>query len=341
MRLFESRLTRRILTIGGLLVASVVSLVLSPVLLIGAYLADVIRSDSARPRVRVVLLVFGIMLVELGAMVISLTHWVSTGFGLANRHEWAWHHHRYLIGWYTNALLAVITRVLGTTIDWRDSADLSSGPVVVIARHTSFFDALIPATLLCRRNKLLAHHVVTHGLRFSPCIDVVGHRFPNEFIKRTPQQGSEELASITELGNALGERSGCIIFPESTFRTPDRFARSIQRLEERAPRLVADAKSLRHVLPPRPSGTVALLAGAPDADLVVCANTGFEDFGSMREILRSPVSRRPIVIETWRIDRSTIPDEFDEFSDWLLAEYARIDEWVEQRHSALDSEARA
>lgn len=328
--LLDKRLWRRIILTPLTLVAAAVGVVTSPLIAVATTVRDLAQRRTQVPTLRLAILVVGALVVEVFGMALSLATWIFTGFGKLGTDRWRWHLHRYYMGWYTRALLTLITRVLGTKIVWRDQADLATGPVVLIARHTSFFDALIPATVLCQRNRLLAHHIVTHGLRYSPCIDIVGHRFPNRFIKRTPGEGSAELGPIEDIGRLLDRRSAAIIFPEGTFRNADRFERAVRRLGRRQPDLAARARQLDHVLPPRASGTFALLRGAPEADLVVCTNTGFEAFGSINDIVSKPYTDAPIVIETWRIPRSEIPDDEQAFGEWLFDQYVAIDDWVSQ-----------
>ncbi len=326
--LFDHRLVRRLVIVPVALVAALLGVILSPLLLVAAAVADVARGRRRWPRVRLVLLIIGALIIETIGMIESLIIWIVTGFGLLGRARWRWHRQRAFMGWYTRTMFALITRVTGTKVIWQDHGDLSHGPVVLIARHTSFFDALIPATVLSQRNKLLSHHVVTHGLRYAPCIDIVGHRFPNRFIKRDPGEGSNELEHIQAVGSVLDDRSAAIIFPEGTFRNPERFARVLRRIRRRDPELAERAQHLDHVLPPRANGTHALLRGAPEADVLVCANTGLESFGSIKSIVDHPYTDRPIVIETWRIARSEIPDDPDEFNLWLFDQYVAIDAWV-------------
>lgn len=330
---FDYRLTRRLVIVPLTVIAAVLSLVLSPLLLLAALISDVSKKRSRWPRLRIIALVIGALTIETCGMIVSFIVWVATGFGLIGTERWRWHMQRGYMGFYTQAMFGLITMVLGTTVEWRCGADLDEGPVVVVARHTSFFDALIPATMVSRRHKLLAHHVVTHGLRYSPCIDIVGHRFPNRFIKRTPGEGSGELGKIEQIGSLLDKRSAGVIFPEGTFRNPARFERVIRRINRREPALAARARALRHVLPPRANGTFALLTGAPNADLVVCTNTGLEPFGSIKEILAMPQPRDPIVVETWRIARSQIPTDPDGFTLWFFDLYEQIDSWVAAEQS--------
>lgn len=333
--LLEGRLARRLTITPVVIIAAVFGLLLSPLILAVLFVVDTVTREPKSRRVRLAALAIGALVIELLGMLASLVTWMISGFGLLGTTRWRWHLHRRLMGRYTRTMLGWIVRVLGTTIEWREEADLDSGPIVMLARHTSFFDALIPATVLSNRNSLLAHHVLTQGLRHGPCLDIVGHRFPNRFIRRAPGEGSRELAPIAEIGAVLDHRSAAVIFPEGTFRNPDRLDRIVRRLRRRDPELAARAQSLRHVLPPRANGAYALLGGAPDADIVVCTNTGLEAFGSINDIVTRPCSDVPVVIETWRIDRHQVPmDDVDTFSEWLFTLYERIDAWVTDTQQA-------
>lgn len=332
--LLEGRLARRLIISPIIIVMFIVGLILSPLLLGAAMLVDFAKGQRRLPRLRLGCLLLGALALEVAGMAVSFGAWIVTGFGQLGSPRWRWHVHRGYMGLYTNAMFGLIRRVVGAPVEWRDHADLSAGPVVMLARHTSFFDALIPATVLSRRNKLLAHHIVTQGLRYAPCIDIVGHRFPNRFIKRTPGAGSNELVPIQEIGSLLDERSAAIIFPEGTFRNPERFERVVRRIRRRQPELAQRAQELQHVLPPRSNGTFALLQGAPAADVVICANTGLESFGTIKQIIDAPYTDAAIIIETWRIARADIPQDPDEFDEWLFDQYVVIDDWVESvRHS--------
>jgi len=327
--LFDRRVVRRLTLAPVVAIAAVVGIALSPVIVFVVAGSDFVTRQPRWRRTRLAVLILGALTIELVGMLTSLLVWILTGFNRVGSSRWRWHLHRSYMGRYTSALLTLIARVIGTTIEWRDRADLDHGPVVLLARHTSFFDALIPATVLSRRNSLLAHHVVTHGLQYAPCIDIVGHRFPNRFIKRSVGEGSSELPHIEAIGSVLDDRSAAIIFPEGTFRNPARFERVVRRLRRREPELADRAADLDHVLPPRANGTLALLEGAEHADVVVCTNTGFEKFGTIRAIRDQPWSDTPIIIETWRIRRADIPSDLTEFSTWLFDEFVKIDAWVE------------
>ncbi|MEM7095826.1 MAG: 1-acyl-sn-glycerol-3-phosphate acyltransferase, partial [Actinomycetota bacterium] len=259
--MFAYRYPRRLITIPALFILGLSALLLLPITLVAAGLLD-----RGRPwnRARLVLLVTGGLTIEMTGVLAAFLLWLGTGFGVFTRlipTRRRWQLNRRLMGAYTAAVFWWIAKILGTHIEWRSRGDTITGPVVLMARHTSFFDALIPATVLSHHHGLLAHHVVTSGLRIMPCIDLIGHRFPTRFIRRTPDEDSHELVEIEQLGTHLDGRSAAVIFPEGTFRNPARFERAIDRLRRRSPEIADRAAALRHVLPPRPAGTRALLRG--------------------------------------------------------------------------------
>jgi len=330
--LLDRKLFRRFVYIPIVALIQLSVVVVSPIIFVLTLIADLVTRQPRIRYTRLALLVVAASAIELLGLIAALVAWIVTGFGFLGSQQWRWHLHRPLMGWYATTLLELLARILGTTVTWRSTHVDPS--VVVVARHTSFFDALIPGALLSKHNSLLAHHVLTDGLRYSPCLDVVGHRFPIRFIKRVPGASSVELQPIQALGGHVGARSAAVIFPEGTFRNPQRFERVVGRLSERQPELAQRAAQLRHVLPPRPNGTYALLQGASDADVMVCVNTGLEAFGSLKAITSQPWSDVPIVIDTWRIPRAEVPmDSLEDFGTWLLGVYEDIDAWVDEVRS--------
>jgi hypothetical protein len=81
------------------------------------------------------------------------------------------------------------------------------------------------------------------------------------------------------------------------------------------------------VLPPRPSGTLALL-DASDADVVVLAHHGLEGLATAREIWAGGLVGSKIRVAMWRIDREEIPRGRRERMEWLYRTWAEVDDWV-------------
>jgi hypothetical protein len=87
------------------------------------------------------------------------------------------------------------------------------------------------------------------------------------------------------------------------------------------------------VLPPRPGGTLGLLAASRTSDVVVCAHTGFEGAASLAQIWRGALLHKVIRVQFRRIPRDEIPTERDDRTAWLFEEWRRVDDWVKGQQS--------
>ena len=48
----------------------------------------------------------------------------------------------------------------------------------------SIVDAIAPVYILGTTRGWYLRYTLTRGLRFDPCLDIVGHRIPNHFVAR-------------------------------------------------------------------------------------------------------------------------------------------------------------
>jgi 1-acyl-sn-glycerol-3-phosphate acyltransferase len=85
--------------------------------------------------------------------------------------------------------------------------------VIVLMRHASLADSLLPAVLLGTRG-LRLRYVLKRELLWDPCLDVVGQRLPNAFIRRGSGESDAEIDAIRALGRDLGDDEGVLIYPE-------------------------------------------------------------------------------------------------------------------------------
>jgi hypothetical protein len=99
-----------------------------------------------------------------------------------------------------------------------------------------------------------------------------------------------------------------VIFPEGRNFTPNRRTHSIAKLEELGDHHAAeDARELRHVLTPRPGGTLAALERAPDADVVFVAHAGLEDLAGVVDLWRGMPMDAAVQAKAWRVPAQQIP----------------------------------
>lgn len=317
---------RRPASIGVVITAFAILVSLAPLLFLVAAAVDVLQPRGRGRHVRIVAMVLAALAIEVAGLVMLGAVW-CVSLGHPSRLERL---HFTLQNWWTGALLTAAHTTLGLRVIVEDPEPAQRGNVIVLGRHTSIGDAAIPAVLLGHRHGLAVRYVLKHDLQWDPCIDLVGHRVGHLFVDREDAAGATH--DIRRLAQRVDGRGAAVIFPEGTFFTPQRKARAVARLAAGSrPELAARAEQLRHLLPPRPAGTLALLEDAPTADVVVLGHVGFERFTSLAAIRRAVPFREPVRVWVWRVPRAEIPLGDDARVDWLYDQWARLDESITAR----------
>jgi 1-acyl-sn-glycerol-3-phosphate acyltransferase len=183
--------------------------------------------------------------------------------------------------------------------------------------------------------------VIKRELLWDPCLDIVGHRLPNYFIRRGSEDSDREVRALRDLIRGVRPDEGVLVYPEGTRFSPAKRERILARLRERGQEgLARRAASLKNVLPPRLGGPLALLEDNPGLDVVVCAHTGFERATSFWELWNGGLRKLEVRVCFWRIPFAEIPREREERIDWLFAQWSRIDTWIDRTAGPSGSAAR-
>ncbi|MEM7139468.1 MAG: 1-acyl-sn-glycerol-3-phosphate acyltransferase [Actinomycetota bacterium] len=234
-----------------------------------------------------------------------------------HRLEWRW------AKWH----IVNLRRFAGLRWMVENPEELDDGNAIVLARHASHADSILPALLFGILGRHQLRYTLKDDLQWSPAMDIVGNLLPNVFVDRSPNDDSPLLGRMRELAAGL-DGGVAVIFPEGTFYTAERLDRAATRIGETRPDLAEAARTLEHILPPRPAGTEALLAGAPGADLILLAHEGMEVFGDLADIRRHLPLTTPVRVRLWRIPRHEVPD--DDLAGWLLDRWIDLDRWIEK-----------
>jgi len=325
-------LRRRLVTVPVLYAAWVVCLALLPVLAVLALVVDGCRRARGVPTIRLVGFAAVYLSYEAAGVLAAAWLWITRPVRPAT---WAARNRR-LQHWWTNGLVRAAGPVLGLRIQLEieaqgaggDSGAFSHRPVIVLSRHVSILDSLLPAYVLGVGQGRHLRYVLTKGLRLDPCLDIVGHRLPNHFVDRGASDTTADLAALGRLGRDLGPEGAVVVFPEGGLFTPERRDRALARLEAGGSPRVEVAAGLRRLLPPRPAGTLALLAAAPDADVVVFAHDGFEPLGSLKRLWRVLPMTEPVRLRLVYHPRAGVPDDDAARIIWLDEQWASMDRWL-------------
>ncbi len=279
------------------------------------------------------------VMLDLAGRIVVFGIWLQGPFGTNRTSPRIQRKYQSVMTWYTAGITAMISKLAPLAVDSSElDESLLGGNAIVIARHRSIFDAALPAALFGTRD-LLVLYTLKDELQWDPNLDIVGHRMGHVFVNRSSKDLESELQQIRELAARIDENSVAVIFPEGTFFNQTRLKRALSAIERRDPTRAALARQMRHVLPPRPAGTLAMLEAAPDADVVMVGHVGIEPFGSLKEVFANVGDvRHRLRLKAWRFDRASIPSDKDEQIHWLFERWVQMDEWIDG-HYPLPTQA--
>ena len=147
--------------------------------------------------------------------------------------------------------------------------------------------------------------------------------------RQPDRHGHQAVALISDLAAGLGDRDALVIFPEGGNFTPGRRRRAIDGLQRDGRRHRArQAARLGHVLPPRPSGTLSAIDAAPQADLAIVAHTGLDHLDSAAAVWKGIPAPAPAAGHLVADPGRRRPSGRDARTEWLNAQWARVDDWI-------------
>lgn len=313
---------RRAVTVPTAVLLALILLCCSPVLLIGATLVSA-GTRSSRP-LRSMALVLAYAAEELAILrrlACGSDDWNAVLRGILTNV------YRILHG------LLDIQLVLEDGSATREQLASCNG-IVVLARHCGPGDSLFIVWLLAVRYGLRLRVVLKSLLRLEPVVDLAGDRLPLCFVghggARSRRRVNRSAASMTA-GDAL------LLFPEGGNFSWPRWRRAVAALAAAGSELGARRAGRRtHTLPPRIGGAMAALTGAPRADVLLLAHSGFTEDGRARPWWRLPI-HRDLVVRTSLVAAADVPRDHGGLSGWLDEAWSQVDAWVE-RHSTIDTE---
>jgi 1-acyl-sn-glycerol-3-phosphate acyltransferase len=330
------RWLRRSVSIPLIAALWAVSLVLLPLLLTVALIADLPTARRGTwAKLRVVLFFVLYLSCEVCGLLVAFACWLSSGAGLAvgRRRYIAWN--AAMQGIWVTVLLRGAFRIFSMSVRTEGIECTKRGPYIMFVRHGSTADTVLAGALVARPHRILLRYLLKKELLWDPCLDVVGNRLPNVFLDRSGIMREREIAAVRELATGLGESDGILIYPEGTRFTPAKRERALAKLAEAGEgALLERAERMRCVMPPRPGGSLALLDAAPGADAVFVAHTGFEGAARFSEFLGGALVRRQVEVRFWRVPAAEIPEAASERVVWLFDQWLEVDRWIAERSLA-------
>jgi 1-acyl-sn-glycerol-3-phosphate acyltransferase len=321
---------RRLVSIPSYLVAAGLVWISLPILVAVTFLADLLLRRRLLLS-RLLLLVAVYLACEIAGLAAAFGLYAARAVWPPLTRERFLDAHWRLQAWWAGTLFAAIRRILQLRVRVEGAESTNSGPLLVFIRHASILDTLLPSVVVAGSGGLRLRYILKKELLWDPCLDVVGKRLPNAFVDRESPDSRAEIDLVCALAAELGPSDGILIYPEGTRFTPAKRSRALDRLAGSGSDLLSRAERLRHVLPPKLGGPLGLLEASPSADVLFVAHVGLDGLSRVRHLLDPNLVGRRLEIKIWRVARSRIPAKREERGEWLFEEWARVDEWIDER----------
>lgn len=323
-----NRLRRRLLTVPALFLGGAVYIAAFPLLVAAALVRDVCGEGVVRrPHVRLCALILGFVIIDgLGLLALFLVG-ALTVFAPARRMALTYRVQRR----YVQAHFASIRWVYDLQVELEGEELLSTEtPLLVMPRHSSLLDVILPGYFLQHRNGINLRYVLKRELLLEPCLDVACHVLPNHFVARGGVDTAGAAAALRALKRSMSAGEAVLLYPEGTHFSAAKRQSAIDRLGGEAR---ARAEALRHLLPCRPTGSLALLDGPPAADVIFFGHHGFEGLSKLSSLRSGALVGRTLRLRFWREPAASIPGAPGPEGDaaraaWLAGHWQRMDDWL-------------
>lgn len=320
-----ARIRRRLVTIPALDLALLVFVALAPVTFVIALLVDLVLRRRG-VALRLWAFVGAYLAINLLGQLLLLGVWLASGCGLAKarlvRSTYA------VQSLWVSLLFGAATRIWQLRWTVEGSEQVAPAPVVVLVRHASLLDTLIPSVFITRAHGMPLRFVLKRELLVEPCLDIAGHWLPNHFVDRDPSDSRAELEAIERLAAELAPGEGLLIYPEGTRFSAGKRRKILAGLAERSPDLHARASALTHTLLPRAGGSLALLRKAPTADVLLVGHEGLGGFATIADMTSGALVGRTIHVRFWRWSAASLPADDEARAVWIYERWAELDRWV-------------
>ena len=314
--------SRRLITIPVVYLALVVMTLLLPVLFVAGLAIDAIRWIASRtPAMTLRLAAFGwvYLLGEAWAILaLAVTGPLPKSRSVAAAYR--------LQSWWLNWNLTAVRLLFRLTFGVEGTAQIPPAPMLVLSRHASIIDTLLPGHYITDTYGIRLRYVLKEELLVDPALEIAGNRLPNVFVDRGGDT-AHELGSIRDLVTTMPDDEGVLIYPEGTRYSEAKRMKFTGRVAERGGAIGEIAAGYQRVLPPRAAGTLEILDAYP-FDVLVLAHLGFDGFAEVRDIWSGGLVGSTIAMRFHRIPNETIPTDESERKIWLFETWADIDRWV-------------
>ncbi|MCP4449580.1 MAG: hypothetical protein GY811_30245 [Myxococcales bacterium] len=316
---------RRAVSIPILLLLTMTYGACLPLLTIYSVVRDLGRGRRALPLLRFHVYIFSVLFIQALGLILLLGSWF---YGLFLSRKGRAELNLNIEIFYIPKTIALAEIIYGMEIEIEDIACATPGPILLLSRHASVLDTIMPIKLLGQAHGMGMRIVQKSELLWNPIVDIASHRMPRAFIKRGTGNAERQVAHMQHLLSGITDRQALVVFPEGSRFSQAKKDKIVAKLYQNNPEAADQASQLQHILPARPAGTCALLEARPDIDVVFLAHTGLEDANRLEDFIAGALYKKKIRMKFWRVPASEIPEDQEGRTDWLHQEWSKVDRWI-------------
>lgn len=231
--------------------------------------------------------------------------------------------------------LGALRVLMGMKFEIEGHENTLPGGYLIMIRHASIIDNLLPDVVIARPNGMGIRYVVKRELENLSLLDIGGRWIPTQFLERVSKDPEREIESMRKLAIDVGPAEAVLIYPEGTRATAKKIARAKEIVRERNPEIADRAESLVNLLPPRLGGPLSLLDQGEGMDVVFFAHVGFDGFEYVSDVWAGGLVGRTIRMKIWRVPAAEIPSDERGRTDWLYENWIEMDRWVTENAADL------
>jgi 1-acyl-sn-glycerol-3-phosphate acyltransferase len=318
-------MTRRLLTIPAVLLLAALLTATLPLWLPLAALVSL--APATRGALRMLLFVTAYLWCETVGILGSAWLWLRHAAPARGGPRWP----AFVAGnvvlqhWWAHSLKRAAEHIFDLRFHVDGEAALAGPPALVMPRHTSIGDTVVPIVWYAMVRGFSLRYVLKKELQFDPSLDIVGNRLPNRFVDRESDDPASEIAGVATLLEGLAAHEGVVIYPEGTRYTPAKRAQVLARYRARGDgEALARAERWPNLLPPRLGGSLALLAANPGLDVLFIAHSGFEGSARMNDLVNGAWAHSDMRIRFWRVPFAEVPKDEAGARAFLFTQWERM-----------------
>ena len=333
--------SRRVVTVPVALLLGATAVFGAPIwVAVGVAWDALAGAASSLPRTRALAFFALYLACEAAGIVAATALWVVTLGGRAGGPERWRERNATLQRRWADTLFFGSRRLFSMKVSTEGLALADEAPFLLFARHASVADTVLAAAFVASPRRLLLRYVLKRELLWDPCLDIVGRRLPNAFVRRRGPGLEAEVAAVAGLARGLDARSAVLIYPEGRRFNDTRREEAVAALAEKGEHeLAAISAGFRNVLPPRLRGALALLEAAEGIDVVLLEHTGFEGASTFGQFWHGTLVGGTLHVRLRRFPASTIPAEGRGL--WLFERWAEMDRWISGKQAPGGAGGRA